>query len=177
MKPAHTRPCSRKASSLDVPPTPRKPYRSDVTDGQWDYLYALLPKGARTGRPRANEREILNGILYVLKTGCQWEDLPHDIAASPKTCHRRLLEYQRRRVWQKIVRVLLQEADRRGYLNFTNAYHDASVIKSKKGLRPKSATPANTVFAASNAISSSRRMGIRSTSPSPKPTGMINALS
>jgi transposase len=125
----------------------------------------LLPKGARTGRPRATEREILNGILYVLKTGCQWEDLPHDIAASSKTCHRRLLEYQRRGVWQKIVRVLLQEADRRGYLNFTNAYHDASVIKSKKGPRRKSATRANTTFAASNATFSSRHMGIRSTLP------------
>lgn len=161
MKPACTRDCSRKASSLDVPLSPRKPYRSDVTDLQGDYLSALLPIGARTGRPRANEREILNSILYVLKTGCQWEDLPHDIAASPKTCHRRLLEYQRRRVWQKIVHLLLQEADRRGYLNFTNADHDARVIKSKKGLRLKSATPANTTFAASSATSSSRRMGIR----------------
>ena len=174
MKPSRIRHCSRKASSLQVLPLARKPYRSDVSDVQWDYLWGLLPKGARTGRPRANEREILNGILYVLKTGCQWEDLPHDIAASPKTCHRRLLEYQRRRVWQKIVRVLLQEADRRGSLNFTNAYHDASVIKSKKGLRRKLATLANTVFAGSNVTSSSRRMGIRSTSPSPKPIGMTN---
>jgi transposase len=137
----------------------------------------LLPKGARTGRPRANEREILNGILYVLKTGCQWEDLPHDIAASPKTCHRRLLQYQRRRVWQKIVHVLLQEANRRGYLKFTNAYHDASVIKSKKGPPLKSATPANIELSGSNVTSSSKRMGIRSTSPSPKPTGMTNGPS
>lgn len=138
--------CSRKVRAHRVPRSARKPYRSDVADAQWDYLQSLLPKGARTGRPRANEREIINGILYVLNTGCQWEDLPHDIAASPKTCHRRLLEYQRRRVWQKMVHALLQEAGRRGYLNFTNAYHDASVIKSKKGPRPKSATPANTGF-------------------------------
>lgn len=153
MKPSRTRHCSQKASSPHVLRLTRKPYRSDVSDVQWDYLQALLPKRARTGRPRANEREILNGILYVLKTGCQWEDLPHDIAASPKTCHRRLLEYQRRRVWQKIVYALLQEASRRGYLNFTNAYHDASVIKSKKGLRLKSGTPANTEFSALNATS------------------------
>lgn len=146
MKPSHKRDCSRKARSHDVPRPTRRSYRSDVSDVQWDYLQSLLPKGARTGRPRANEREILNGILYVLKTGCQWDDLPHDIAASPKTCHRRLLEYQRRRVWQKIVHTLLQEAGRQGYLNFTNAYHDASVSKSKKGPRPKSATPANTEF-------------------------------
>jgi transposase len=74
----------------------------------------VLPKGAGPGRPRANEREILNGLWYVLKPGCQWEDLPHDLAAAPNTGHRRLLKYQRRRVWQKIVHVLLQEANRRG---------------------------------------------------------------
>jgi transposase len=177
MKPSGIRHCSRKAASHHVLSITRKPYRSDVSDVHWDYLRPLLPKGARTGRPRAHEREILNGILYVLKTGCQWEDLPHDIAAAPKTCHRRLLEYQRRRVWQKIVHVLLQEAKRRGYLNFTNAYHDASVIKSKKGPRRKSATPANTAFSASNATSSSKRMGIRSTSPSREQPGMPNAPS
>lgn len=146
MKPSPKRKCSRKARSHSVPRSPRKSYRSDVSDAQWDYLQSLLPNGARTGRPRADEREILNGILYVLKTGCQWEDLPQDIAASPKTCPRRLLEYQRRRVWQKLVRTLLQEAGRRKYLNFTSAYHDASVIKSKKGPPPKSDTLANTGF-------------------------------
>jgi transposase len=177
MKPAGTRHCSRKSVSPHVLPSVRKPYRSDVSDVQWSYLQPLLPKGARTGRPRANEREILKGSLSGLTTGGQWEDLPPDIAAAPKTCPRRVLEYQRRRVWQKLVRVLLQEADRRGYLNFTNAYHDASVIKSKKGPRRKSATPANTAFAASNATSSSRRMGSRSTSPSLKPTGMTSGPS
>jgi transposase len=100
----------------------RKPYRSDLTDVQWQAIRALLPSPAWTGHPRANEREVLNGIFYVLRTGCQWEDMPHDIHASPKTCHRRLLEYQRRRIWQKILKVLLKEADHRGYLNFKNAW-------------------------------------------------------
>jgi hypothetical protein len=43
--------------------------------------------------------------------------MPHDIDASYQTCHRRLLEYQRRRVWQKILGDLLKEADRRGLIN------------------------------------------------------------
>ncbi len=70
---------------------PRKPYSSDLTDSQWHYLQRRIPCPARTGRPRADEREVLNGILYVLHTGCRWEDLPHDIQVSPKTCNRRLL--------------------------------------------------------------------------------------
>jgi transposase len=135
---------SPRAKVIDDSSIKRQPYRSDLTEGQWNFIRPLLPKPARTGRPRANTREVLNGILYVLRTGCQWEDLPHDIQASPKTCHRRLLEYQRRRVWQKIVQVLLQEANRRRYLNFKNAYHDASVIKSKRGANRRSATRENT---------------------------------
>ncbi len=122
---------------------PRKAYRSDLTDAQWQRIKRFLPKPARTGRPRADEREVLNGILYVMWTGCRWDDLPHDIAASPKTCHRRLLEYQRRRVWQKILAALTKEAYRRGLINLNNAYHDASVIKSKRGRTTKSVFPEN----------------------------------
>jgi transposase len=123
---------------------PRKPYRSDVTDAQWEQLQRLVPKPARTGRPREDEREVFNGILYVLSTGCRWDDMPHDIAASPKTCNRRLLEYQRRRVWQRMVADLMKEANRRGMLNLKNCYHDASVVKSKKGRIRKSATREST---------------------------------
>ena len=123
---------------------PRKPYQSDLTESQWHYLQRLLPRRARTGRPRADEREVGNGILYVLPTGCRWEDMPHDIQASPKTCHRRLLEYQRRRVWQRRVAELRKEAARRGRLNLTNCYHDASVVKSKKGKKKKLATREST---------------------------------
>lgn len=129
----------------------RKAYRSDLQDSQWRRIKRLLPKAKRRGRPRANEREVLNGILYVLSTGCRWEDLPHDIAVSHQTCNRRLLDYQRRRVWQRILGALLKEADRRGLLNLKNAYHDASVIKSKRGRKTKSDIPESTVFAASSA--------------------------
>lgn len=132
----------------------RKAYRSDLSDAQWSRLKRLVPKAKRRGRPRANEREVLNGVLYVLSTGCRWEDLPHDIKASYQTCNRRLLEYQRRRVWQKMVGDLMKEAARRGRLNLKNAYHDASVVKSKRGPKAKSDTQENTGFAASNATSS-----------------------
>lgn len=115
----------------------RKPYPSDLTDPQWEFIEKLLPGNAKTGRPRNNDREVINGILYVLTTGCGWEYLPHDIDTSWRTCHRRLLEYQRRRVWQKIVRELLQVAYRKGKINLKNAYHDASVIKSKKGAKTR----------------------------------------
>ena len=131
----------------------RKAYRSDLTEAQWKRLKPLLPKPKRRGRKSVADREVINGILYVLATGCPWEYLPHDIKASYQTCQRRLLEYQRRRVWQKIVTDLMKEAYRKGYLNLKNAYHDASVVKSKKGAKKKSDSQENTTFWASNAIS------------------------
>lgn len=122
----------------------RKSYRSDLTDDQWKRIKPLLPKTKRRGRKPADDREVINGILYVLATGCPWEYLPHDIRASYQTCHRRLLDYQRRRVWQKIVADLMKEAHRKGHINLKNAYHDASVVKSKKGARKKSDSQENT---------------------------------
>jgi len=124
----------------------RKPYRSDLTDAQWMRIKPLLPKPKPRGRNRVDDREVINGILYVLATGCPWEYLPHDIRASYQTCHRRLLDYQRRRVWQKIVADLMREADGKGYINLKNAYHDASVVKSKKGAKKKSDSQENTTF-------------------------------
>ena len=115
----------------------RKPYPSDLTDAQWKFIEPLLPPPAETERPRADKREIIDGILYVLTPGCAWEYLLHDLGASWQTCHRYLLEYQRRRVWQKIVRQLIKLAYRKGKIKLNNAYHDASVVKSKKGAKIK----------------------------------------
>ena len=115
----------------------RELYPSDLTDAQWEFIKPLLPLDANTGRPRNDDREVINGILYVLSTGWGWEYLPHDIETSWRTCHRRLLEYQRRRVWQKIVSELMKLAYRKGKINLNNAYHDASVVKSKKGAKTK----------------------------------------
>lgn len=116
----------------------RKPYKSDLTNKQWARIKLLLPKPAKTGRPRCDDREVINGILYVLSTGCRYEDLPHDIRASGKTCNRRLLEYQRKQVWQKLQQDLMKEAYRKGKINLNNAYHDASAVKSKRGAKIKS---------------------------------------
>ncbi|MEM2628111.1 MAG: transposase, partial [Ignisphaera sp.] len=48
----------------------------ELTDSEWELIRSLLPPRARTGRPRINDRIIVNGILYVLVTGCRWMDIP-----------------------------------------------------------------------------------------------------
>ena len=51
-------------------------YASDLTDGQWQVMRQLLPKPARRGRKRIYRRWVINAILYVTRTGCQWRMLP-----------------------------------------------------------------------------------------------------
>ncbi len=52
---------------------------TEITDKQWDMMEPLLPKPAATGRPRSNDRTVLNGIICVLVSGCRWSEMP-------KTC-------------------------------------------------------------------------------------------
>ena len=58
----------------------RKPYPSDLTDEQWDVLASLPPSAKTGGRPRTVDlREVVNGIVYVLRNGCMWRAMPHDL--------------------------------------------------------------------------------------------------
>src|SRR5260370_11811697 len=55
-------------------------FASDTTDGEWMFLESLMPEPAGIGRPRTtNLRALVNAILYVLATGCQWRALPKDL--------------------------------------------------------------------------------------------------
>jgi putative transposase len=58
----------------------RKPYPTDLTDAQWAILEPLVPPSKHGGRPRTVDiREVINTILYLNRTGCQWDMLPHDL--------------------------------------------------------------------------------------------------
>lgn len=58
---------------------------TEVTEAQWERIHPFLPPPHRgRGRPRADDRKVLNGILFVLRTGCCWEDIPREYA-SPAT--------------------------------------------------------------------------------------------
>jgi putative transposase len=66
----------------------RKPYPSDLTDDEWVILEPLIPPPKTGGRPRTvHMREVLNGIFYVLKSGCQWDMLPHDLPPKGTVYH------------------------------------------------------------------------------------------
>jgi transposase len=52
-----------------------------LSDFEWDVVRPFLPPRSRVGRPRADDRMVLNGILYVLTTGCRWMDIPLGIVS------------------------------------------------------------------------------------------------
>ncbi|MGH7751122.1 MAG: IS5 family transposase [Candidatus Dormibacteria bacterium] len=84
----------------------RKPYRSDLTDAQWQFIRPLLPPAKPGGRPRSVDlREVVNTLFYQARTGCQWDYLPHDLA--PKgTAWDYFVAWQQDGTWQKIVDAL-----------------------------------------------------------------------
>jgi len=80
----------------------RKPYPSDVTEGQWRLIKPSIPPPKPGGRPReVNMREVVNAMLYVVRTGCAWRQLPHDF---PRwiTVYYYFRRFQRDGTWRKI---------------------------------------------------------------------------
>jgi transposase len=114
----------------------------ELTDEQWAVLAPLLPPPARTGRPRADDRRTLNGILVVLTTGCRWEDLPAQYG-SPVTCWRRLRTWQGDGTWERLWRALLTMLDKRQRVDLEHTALDSSTVAAKKGAR-RLVTPGGT---------------------------------
>ncbi len=84
----------------------RQAYPSDLTDGQWKLLEPLVPQPSQEGRrPFVEQREIMNAILYVLRSGCPWRLLPHEF---PKwqTVYYYFRRWQREGVWETILHTL-----------------------------------------------------------------------
>jgi putative transposase len=80
----------------------RKDYPSDLTDAEWTILASLLPPPKRLGRPaRVDRREVVNAILYVLRTGCQWRYLPEGFP-NWNTVYWYFLRWQDDGTWERI---------------------------------------------------------------------------
>lgn len=103
-----------------------------LTNEQWAFIQPLLPPPAWTGRPRADGRRTVEGILYVLITGCRWQDLPREYGA-PTTVWRRLKRWGEVGVWECIWRAVLTALDVQGQLDWSMAFLDDSFVPAKKG--------------------------------------------
>jgi transposase len=84
----------------------QRAYPSDVTDGQWEILQPLIPPLSPEASYYKHERRaIVNAILYVLRSGCPWRSLPHDVPPYG-TVHYYFRKWQREGVWDRVLEVL-----------------------------------------------------------------------
>ena len=118
-----------------------KPLPSDLAEREWALLRPFLPLRPIRGRPRADDRQTLNGILCVLSTGCRWGDVPPERSGAGKTCWQRFAAWQRDGTWDRLFHILLLELNRRRQLDLANAYLDTSIRQNKRGLPMRLATP------------------------------------
>ncbi|MEO8440594.1 MAG: transposase [Spartobacteria bacterium] len=96
-------------------------------DPQWRNIQPLLPPQGALGRPRADDRLVLEGILWVLRSG---RDLPARYP-SASTCWRRLRDWEEEEVWLNIWRLF--RSDAQGRLNWDEVFMDGSFAQAKKG--------------------------------------------
>ena len=108
-------------------PTPR---RHELTDEQWEKLEPLVPpQKPRTGRPNQDHRTIINGILWILKTGAQWEDLPERYS-SPKTVSSRLYRWRKAGIWDRVLAELQRMGDTLGEVQWIIHYIDGTSVRA-----------------------------------------------
>lgn len=111
----------------------------DLTDEQWMILKPFIPQPVKRadgkGRPRRENREVLNGILWILRTGAAWRDLP-DRYPPYQTCHRRFQEWRQAGVIQHILETLAEDLRQRGKLDLSECFIDGTFVVAKKGDAP-----------------------------------------
>lgn len=104
----------------------------ELTDRQWDFIRPSLPPPAYTGRPRADDRMTVNGILYVLMSDCRWMDMPSRYG-SHKTVWERHKKWSEKGVWRRILDSLVSHGYHMGLVNVNDLSIDSSTVPAKKG--------------------------------------------
>jgi transposase len=104
----------------------------EISDKQWETIQKHLPPPAITGRPRCDDRTTINGIMFVLVSGCRWSEMPKRYG-SKSTAHLRLQNWQQRGVWKNILSCAIKSDHKSGKLNLQKISIDSSSVSAKKG--------------------------------------------
>ena len=112
----------------------------NLSDAQWAVLDPLIPEPPRRkdgrGRPWKARRAVLDGILWVLRTGAPWADLP-DRYPPYQTCHRRFQQWVRSGILKGVFEALATDLYLRGLLDIREAFIDGSFAPAKKGFQSR----------------------------------------
>jgi transposase len=108
---------------------------AELSDEQWALIADLFPSSPpnpRGGRPRAHARRCLEGILWVLRSGARWKDLPRSFP-SYVTCWRRFAEWSVSGIWDRAWERLVRQLDEQGQVNWDEGFADGTFSAAKKG--------------------------------------------
>jgi transposase len=115
-----------------------------LPDDLWAVIEPLLPPvkpRPRGGRRPLSHRAVLTGIIFVLRTGIPWEQLPQELGCgSGMTCWRRLRDWQEASIWEKVRRVLLRRLRESGAIDWSRAAVDSSSIRAVGGAKKRAPT-------------------------------------
>ncbi|MCH1913341.1 IS5 family transposase [Leptospira noguchii] len=106
-----------------------------MPDALWKQIAPLIPKekvNPKGGRNRVPTRVVMAGIIYRMKTGCQWRAIPNEFG-SGQTCHRRFQEWERARIFKKIYKSILKYYDVKNQIAWDWASMDSAMVKAPKG--------------------------------------------
>ena len=108
----------------------------ELTDKQWEVIQPFIPEHPprpdRRGRPRADDRQVMNGIFWIMRTGAAWQDLPNRYP-SGSTCYRRFHEWCQAGALEAILEALAQDLEERGRLNLSECFIDGTFVPAKRG--------------------------------------------
>jgi transposase len=108
----------------------------ELTDEQWAILQPLIPEPPRRadgrGRPWRSTREVLNGVLWILRSGARWQDLPERFLPY-QTCHRRFQQWVRAGVLRSMLEALAEDLRTRGEIELHECFIDGTFVVAKKG--------------------------------------------
>ena len=109
----------------------------ELTNEQWrriePVIVTLTPKKDPRGRRPRDSRQILNAILWILRTGAPWKDLPQRYPPY-QTCHRRFQQWVRLGIFQRIAKELVEDLYERGQIDIREAFIDGCFAPAKKGV-------------------------------------------
>lgn|SRR6218665_280651 len=130
----------------------------EISAALFKKIEPLLPAftpSAKGGRPRLSDEQALNGIVFVLRTGIPWEELPQELGfGSGMTCWRRLRDWQAAQVWHKLHLLLLDELRSADKLDFSRVSIDGASVASPRGARTRAPIPRTEANLAASATSS-----------------------
>ena len=144
-----------------------------ISDELWELIEPVLPERPLRpagGRPPLPNRPVLTGIVFVLRTGIPWEELPQELGCgSGMTCWRRLRDWQAAGVWAQVHRLLLERLRGADKLDLSRAVVDSSSVRAVFGGPRQGRTPPIGASRAANTTSSRMRAAFRLPFDSPGP--------